>query len=340
MNNKNALSGRRLFALGLLFALVLGMSSCSAVFRSSIQGRILDLEEWNDGNTEGVSDARVFLYTNSHDRNADYASFKEWDEATLPDKADVKYFQSTVTDTNGNYDFSGFVWETFNSKYGKTADRYEVFMLIYHPDYGLWKNPSPVYVVSDVTNQIDDIRIEDLYNEGRLSGKVLDWKNGKGLGGVTINFYVAKSWTYNGSNFDNIVWPNRPTSSTSSSTVAGSEGNWSATVRFPMKPKRAAHSGSSRAPVRITFVRDNYRANIPGESPPSLNASIETGWDIDKDGLDAEHRDYAEAYIQSELSYNTVEKEAELTPIVDITLQRWRFSTTVSGRLKIVAQCI
>lgn len=205
MNNKNALSGRRLFALGLLFALVLGMSSCSAVFRSSIQGRILDLEEWNDGNTEGVSDARVFLYTNSHDRNADYASFKEWDEATLPDKADVKYFQSTVTDTNGNYDFSGFVWETFNSKYGKTADRYEVFMLIYHPDYGLWKNPSPVYVVSDVTNQIDDIRIEDLYNEGRLSGKVLDWKNGKGLGGVTINFYVAKSWTYNGSNFDNIV---------------------------------------------------------------------------------------------------------------------------------------
>ncbi len=338
MNNKNGLTNRRLFAAGLLFALALGISSCSAVFRSSIQGRILDQEEWNDGNTEGISDARVFLYTNSHDRNSDYAAFAEWDESTLPDRAQVKYFQSTVTDTNGNYDFSGFVWETFNAKYGKTADRYEVFLLIYHPDYGLWKNPSPVYVVSDVTNQIDDIRIEDLYNEGRLSGKVLDWKNGKGLGGVTINFYVAKAWTYDGSNFENIVWPNRPTSSTSSSTNAGSEGNWSATVRFPMKPNRAAHSGSSRAPVRITFVRDNYRANVPdgdtGNYAGFSNTNIETDWDINKDGLDAEHRDYAEAYIQTELSYNTVEKEAELTPIEDITLQRWLFSTTVSGRVK------
>lgn len=308
-----------------VFALALLGFSCSAVFRSSIQGRVIDLEDWADGTTTGISDARVFLYTNADDRDADYNAFVEGNEASLPDKQSVRYFQSTISDTDGVYDFSGFVWESFLPKYGKTADRYEVFLLIYHPDYGLWKNPSPIYVVSDVTNQLDDIRIEDLYNEGRVSGKIFNWKDDKGLAGVRVNFYVAKSWNYaSNGDYENIVWPDTPTAYTTSSNTAGNEGNYTALVRFPMKPNRAIHAKYNKAPVRLCFVLEDYRIG-PGTVPSTIDV-----WDINNDG----HFDYSEEAIYAELKYNAVKKEAEPTSIGKVVLQRWRFSTTVSGRVK------
>ncbi|HRW24558.1 MAG TPA: hypothetical protein P5298_09110, partial [Spirochaetia bacterium] len=150
----NQATRRRIAALIVIAAAAGLAASCSAVFRSSIQGSVIDLEDWDDGTTTGVADAKIFLYTDDKARDADYDAFVDGDESTLPDGAartERQYFQSTVTDADGGYDFTGFIWESLFPKYGKTADRDEVFFLIYHPDYGLWKNPTPLYVVSDVT---------------------------------------------------------------------------------------------------------------------------------------------------------------------------------------------
>ncbi|MBU0926487.1 MAG: hypothetical protein KKA67_01955 [Spirochaetes bacterium] len=327
-------------ALALLF-----FASCSVVFRSSIQGTVIDSEAWADGTTTGVGDAKVFLYTDLAARDADYAAYVDGDDTTLPDgsaKTAFAYFQSTVTDADGAYDFTGFIWEKFFSEYGKTADRAEVYLLIYHPDYGIWKNPVPLFVVSDVTNQLPQIAIEDLWNEGRLAGTVLDWKDDKGLAGVAVNFYVAESWSYDESgNFTNIIYP---TALTSTATT-DNDGRWVATVRFPMKPNRTIHASHNNAPVRILFVRENYRANDPadGTDLDTMNASvvpstmsidsqkIQTDKDVDRDGLKPSDGDYEDAFILVKIIKNI---ESVAVPRVnDITMQRWRFSATARGRV-------
>ena len=330
----NLATTRRIAAL-IIIAVAAGLAaSCSAVFRSSIQGSIIDLEDWDDGTTTGVADAKLFLYTDDKARDADYASFVDGDESTLPDgsaRTERGYFQSTVTDADGGYDFTGFIWESLFPKYGKTADRDEVFFLIYHPDYGLWKNPTPLYVVSDVTNRLDYIKIEDLWNEGRLAGTVLDWKDDKGLGGVTVNFYVAESWAYDASGgFTDIVYPTAPTATTSSDA----DGAWVATVRFPMRPDRATHATHNNAPVRITYVLTNYRCNDDEGSTSFTNGTaVMLGADLDRDGKTAAQGDYEDAYVQATLEYDADEGEAVLGAAPTVTMQRWRFSATVAGRV-------
>jgi hypothetical protein len=317
-------------------AITLSLTGCSAVFRSSIQGRIIDLEDWDNGTTTGVEDATVFLYTDQKARDADLAAFIEGDDTTRPDgsgRPERLYFQSTVTDTNGAYDFTGFIWESLFPKYGKTADRNEIFLLIYHPDYGLKPNPPPLYVVSDVTNQLDLMKIEDLWNEGRLSGTVLNWKDDEGLEGVTVNFYVAKSWTYDaGGNFTNVSWPT--TASATTTTAPGGDGRWTATVRFPMKPNRTVHATHNNAPVRVAFVLNNYRANDPSDGSGLSNAGLVTDVDIDRDGRTAVDGDYKDAFVLATLEYDDAAGEAKLVSVPAISLQRWRFSATVRGRVR------
>ncbi len=324
-------TGRAVAIVASTLALALSLSACSAIFRSSIQGRVIDLEAWDDGTTTGVVEAKVFLYTDKAARDADYLAYVEGSESTLPDGLpEQKYFQSTVTDADGAYDFTGFIWESLFPKYGKTADRYEIFLLVYHPDYGLWKNPVPLYVVSDVTNQLDYLKIENLWNEGRLAGRVLNWKDGKGLGGVSVNFYVAESWSYDAAgNFSDAVYPSAPTAT----ATADEDGRWAATVRFPMKPTRAVHAAYNKAPVRVAFVRENYRANDPADGTGLANAGLVTSVDIDRDGLTPAQEDYGEAFVESTLSYDATKGEAALGSVADVTLQRWRFTATVRGRV-------
>ncbi|MCP5454618.1 MAG: hypothetical protein H7A27_11660 [Spirochaetaceae bacterium] len=328
----NQATRRRIAALIVIAAAAGLAASCSAVFRSSIQGSVIDLEDWDDGTTTGVADAKIFLYTDDKARDADYDAFVDGDESTLPDGAartERQYFQSTVTDADGGYDFTGFIWESLFPKYGKTADRDEVFFLIYHPDYGLWKNPTPLYVVSDVTNNLDYIKIEDLWNEGRLAGTVLDWKDDDGLAGATVSFYVAESWDYDASGgFTSVVYPTAPTAT----TTTDADGAWVATVRFPMEPDRSTHAAHNDAPVRIAYTLTNYRCNDdePGDTGLT-NASIVTDADLDRDGRTAAQGDYEDAYVQATLEYDADEGEAVLGSAPTVTMQRWRFSATVAG---------
>lgn len=317
---------RRGLAIAALLAAALA-ASCSAVFRSSIQGTLIDLEDWADGTTTGIGDAKVFLYTDEAARDEEYAAYVEGDESTLPDgsaRTERLYFQSTVSDADGGYEFTGFIWEDLFPAYGKTADRKEVFLVIYHPDYGLWKNPTPLYVVSDVTNQLDLIKLEDLWNAGSLAGTVLDWKDGEPMSGATVSFWVADSWTYDAAGgFADVVYDD----TASATATTDDDGYWSAEIRFPMRPDRATHAAHNNAPVRVTYSATGYRANDPADGTGLSNAGLVVSADLDGDGKTAAAGDYADAYVQATLVND------ELATMADATLQRWSFSSTVRGRV-------
>jgi hypothetical protein len=339
MNNRNSHPGATqapLFPASALLVALTGVlllalsGSCSTVFRSSIQGTIIDLEDYNDGTTTGVGDAKVFLYTDLAARDEDFAAYVNGNESTLPDgQAELKYFQSTVTDADGGYDFTGFIWQDLFPVYGKTADRKEVYLLIYHPDYGLWRSPVALYVVSDVTNQLDLIKIEDLWNQGRLAGTVLDWSDDEPLDGVAVNFYVASSWTYDAAGvIDSAVYPNNATAT----ATTDADGRWTADLRFRKMPDRTGDKGT--APVRVVYVLNNYRVNDdnPGDTGlTTVNAAagLVTNVDLDRDGATAAAGDYEDAFVVA-----TAEVESDthiITTLPDITMQRWRFSASVNG---------
>lgn len=320
-------SGVRLAAAALGAALAL---SCSTVFTSSITGTIIDREDYDDGTTTGIAGARVILYTDETAWDEDYAAYVDGDESTLPDgsgRTAYRYFQSTVTDAQGGYEFSGFVWEACFPEYGKTADRRQVYLLIYHPDYGLWRNPVPLYVVSDVTNRLDAIRITDLWNEGRMAGRVVDWSDGDGLGGVTVGFTVADSWAYDaGGAFTNVVFPDGPTTT----VTTDGDGRFAVDLAFRKMPDREADRGTG--PVRVTYIRSGWRANDPFDGTGLANPGVVTSADLDRDGRTPADGDWEDAYLPS-----TVEVESGthvLTLLPDIELQRWRFSVEVRGRVK------
>ncbi|HAP44015.1 MAG: hypothetical protein A2087_06805 [Spirochaetes bacterium GWD1_61_31] len=342
-----------LAAAALVLVLALFLSACSSVFTSSIAGTIVDMEAADDGTVTGVSNANVYLYIDQADCLADLAAWVEGDDSSLPDaptKAEYLYFQSTATDVDGGYQFNGFVWQTLFPQFGKTADRHEVFLLIYHPDYGLWPNPVPLFIVSDVTTQLARIEILDLWHDAKLTGRVTDWSNyvinsgtpdpevaedQLGLTGVSVSFYVAEEWDYDADgNIIEAKYPSRPTGT----ATTGDDGYWTADLRFPMQPNRAEDLG--QAPVRITYGNTNYRANDYADGTDLDNRNgiggtavgrVRVDQDFDDDGRTATVGDWDDAF-----QLITILRESDDEPLNEITpvmMQRWRFSTTVRGRV-------
>lgn len=317
-------------SVGAVLVLLL-LSACSSVFTSSLGGRIIDQEAYDEGNTVGVADASVWLYTSKKDWEADFAAYAEGDESTLPDapaRSKYKYFQSTVTGEDGSYQFNGFVWQTIFPQFGKTADRNEIFLLIYHRDYGLWKNPVPLFIVSDVTTQLDMIRITNLWHDARVSGRVLDWASdsGQGLGGVSVNIYIAENWQYDG----NTIIEEKYTTSPNRTVTTDADGYYVSDLRFPMKPSRAANNGN--APIRVAFERENYRSVDPADGSGLSNPGLVTDNDINNNGRLAADGDYGDAFFRV-----VIEKKSDAKPVNTVeavTMQRWRFSTTVRGRVR------
>jgi len=332
MNNHDISSVRGRATLTLAAALMALAASCSSVFTASILGTVIDREQYDDGNTVGVTDARVFLYTDERAWNDDYAAYVEGNESTLPDsplKEEYRYFQSTETDANGEYQFSGFIWHTLFPAFGKTADRREVYLLVYHPDYGLWKNATPLFVVSDVTSQVDTMRVLDLWNQGVLSGSVDDWADGEGLANVTVAFYVAESWNFDGVTFKDVEYPRTATTT----VTTDGDGLWSVDLTFPIRPTRALDQ--EKAPVRITFSRTGWRANDPADGTDLSNAGIGlvVDTDLDRDGRTpgSTDPDYADAFLAAEVEID--DGESVIVPLPPIMMQRWSFSVRVAGKV-------
>lgn len=317
----------RLAALAVGAGLVL--AGCSVVFTSSINGRVIDKEEReNNNNVVGVSDARVYLYTDQAAWEADYNAYVEGNTSTLPDAPDrrpYRYFQSTTTDNNGNYQFAGVVWETMNSAYGKTADRKEVYILVYHPNYGLWKNPNPYIVVSDVTTEFPPMEIEDLYNEGRLSGRVLNWKDGKPLANAGVNIYVPKKWSYTSDDKVDEASLEFPTTA-AYSVNTDNDGYWTATIRYK---KMGGHEDRvNKTRVRVAWNTADYRAG------PSLNGTAVSGdRDLDGNGRTALEGDTNDWYLLSDDIPASTSTDPQTVNTGEITLQRYRFTVNVSGRV-------
>ncbi|GAB1457843.1 hypothetical protein MASR2M48_31510 [Spirochaetota bacterium] len=155
--------------------------------------------------------------------------------------------------------------------------------------------------------------------------------------GVTVNFYVAKSWTYDaGGAFADVVYPTTPSATTT--TAPNGDGRWTATVRFPMKPNRTVHATHNNAPVRVAFVLNNYRANDPADGSGLSNVDLVSDVDIDRDGRTATDGDYKDAFVSATLEYDAVAGEAKIVTVPAISLQRWRFSAPVRGEHTIRAK--
>ncbi len=308
-------------------------ASCSMVFSSSVNGRIIDKELREQGTVQGIADARVFLYTEKKAWEEDFANYIEGNTATLPDapgKNQYNYFQSTVTNAQGNFQFSGIIWHTYFSQFGKTADRREIFILVYHPDYGLVKNENPYFIVSDVTTELPLMEIEDIWNKGTIFGKVLNWKDNSPLANATVAVYVPDSWSYTsgGSVVDSsLSFPDRP----AYTTTTDADGTWSLTIRYKKMPGK--FDTVNKTKVLITWPRTDWRAEDPAQGIPpgtSINSGLVYGdRDINKNGRTAMQGDNADWYLLSS------EIQANGTPVDTgtVTLQRWRFRTTVSGRV-------
>lgn len=175
-NNKHKI---QIFKLALLFAtVIIFIFSCSTVFTASVEGKVIlrYTEEKEEGGEEiekeeGLKNALIFLYDNKENWLSDYNSYDynaENPETSLPnaaEKGSYLYYQMTETNTEGKFSFSGFMWKTTNPGYGKTGDRREVYILIYHKDHGLYKNLSPIFIISNATTTIPTFYIQEKKEE-------------------------------------------------------------------------------------------------------------------------------------------------------------------------------
>lgn len=277
-----------------LTLLIIIFSSCSVVFTSSLTGSVLDAETYEDDpdGVNGISQVFVYCYTDSSDRDADFDAWADGSGA-LPDDGsneEIKFFSSTVSDNEGEWEFNGIIWEEIFPEYGKSGDRFELFMLFYHPDYGLQKNPSSLFIVSDVTNRLAPVMIEDLYNNRRVTGSVIDNDSGEDLQGISVSIYVPDSWAYDtDGNIINLDFPSTPTYS----TTTDDKGDWEQYVKFLMMPGRADNQGNVQ--VLITFSSDDYKAD------PSYDSNLVNDEDIDKDGdIDDDDVYYLTTVIEKE----------------------------------------
>ena len=118
-----------------LLAVLLALTSCSAVFDSAISGTIKDrsVRETSSTSSGGISDVMVYAYDSESDWNAKYSS---WDGKSVFTDNSVP---SAKTAADGSFSISNLRWMTTSPAYGKDADSKTIYLLAFHKDYGLIK---------------------------------------------------------------------------------------------------------------------------------------------------------------------------------------------------------
>lgn len=249
--------------------------SCSINFDASIDGKVVDSEEFdNDPDTGGIENVRVYLYLKEDDLDAD---LDDWSKlGQRPDELktepygvgnekereiDKRYQAMTMTSGTGQFTFPGIWWTDYFSEYGTDASVELGYFLFHHPDYGMIKNASSIRLYGDGrTRTISPFSIEKAINEAIVKGRVIDQNiknNGQpvGIEGTSVKIYMPEEWT-----IDNGVvtvapdkWKTEPTYT----VLTDTDGYFQQTVSFRRFNKNSSVEDTMVA-VRMTFSRLNY----------------------------------------------------------------------------------
>lgn len=138
-------------ACALLAAVLLSLAGCSAVFEAGISGTLKDKDSG-----DGIPGVSVYAYTDEGLRDRDYARGAtpkaDGYGLTFNPSTGGNYIPITSTDGQGRFTIGKLLWKTDKPEFGKTADYQDIYLLYFHPDYGLVKEPTRVTVVSDSNN--------------------------------------------------------------------------------------------------------------------------------------------------------------------------------------------
>lgn len=243
-------------------------AACDGVYDTSVQGVVVDWDDYNSAAVEdpGINDVDVYLYLDETLLDEDLTA---WDnDGTLPDgrlnKKGVKeqaYYQKTTTAAsggeNGVFNFNGLMWRNFFPEFGNDGDRATLYFLFYHKDYGMVKADNPVIATSGVTNKLPQFRIKKALCEVILSGYVVDMnKKQKGsannlpLSNVTVNIYMPT--TFDAAKGTAETWERTP----KYTVMTDSEGRFEQKINFTKRSTPEVQ----KCPVKLTFEKTDYAA--------------------------------------------------------------------------------
>ena len=131
--------------------ILLALTSCSSVFSGGFTGKIMeDKGGLDDSSNTPLSSATVFIYTDEGVRNSDY------NRATNDGVKPANATATATTNDNGQFSVSKILWKTNNPSFGKTADKINLYLIIYKSGFGVNgfnKNSNSISITSDSTNE-------------------------------------------------------------------------------------------------------------------------------------------------------------------------------------------
>ena len=241
-------------------------AACDGVYDTSVQGVVVDWDDYNSAAVEdpGINDVDVYLYLDETLLDEDLTAWGN--DGTLPDgrlnKKGVKeqaYYQKTTTAAsggeNGVFNFNGLMWRNFFPEFGNDGDRATLYFLFYHKDYGMVKADNPVIATSGVTNKLPQFRIKKALCEVILNGYVVDMnkkKEGSGgklpLQGVTVGIYMPVE--FNSSTGAAEAWETEP----KYTVLTDSDGRFEQKINFTKRNEPV----NQKCTVKLTFELDGY----------------------------------------------------------------------------------
>lgn len=293
---------------------------CSVVFKASLNGTLVDIDDDN-----GINNATVLVYTDENSFNNDWNILKE-DSTNIESLSN--YYAKTTTDTEGDqdgyYNFSGIVWQTLTPQFGKDADRIKVYFIFWHEDYEPLKFST--YLTSDVTNSLPPVKATKAKNYSTIKGSIVDANTNNGVQNVNVRIYIPYEWDYDeNGNLDasTLKFHTEP----DYTLVTDANGEYSQKIAFIKNPIVTNSNDKTKVIIRITFDRNGYKID-----PTSDDSYDDEGNLIDdgnlKNDVDMDGDNINDIY------YQTDEIEPDTTVVLnDVPIKRTHFTETISGRI-------
>lgn len=194
----------RYAAIFAVFAALLLLSSCSSFFKAGVNGKV---------EFEGtpVSGAKIALYLDEGQCDADYANY-------LTTHAFSTNAYTAESNDLGSFSIVNIPWDTISPEFGKDADQRTVWLLFYHPDYGIGKKES---LITSGTSKYETLSFTGIHEKN-----------------VVVRFSVAGNETETETGFRSfkVSYTGHPAASSTEQHVqtvtAGVDGTFSFSVRY------------------------------------------------------------------------------------------------------------